>query len=82
MCTLVTKGTTPTTVGFGFENHGVNFVKVESITEDGAFVPGKLMRISQAAHEALSRSKLHLISKKPQPTEEQAHVVSHPTASM
>jgi hypothetical protein len=24
----------------------------------------------------------HLISKKPQPTEEQAHVVSHPTASM
>jgi type I restriction enzyme S subunit len=59
MCTLVTKGTTPTTVGFGFENHGVNFVKVESITEDGAFVPGKLMRISQAAHEALSRSKLH-----------------------
>jgi hypothetical protein len=23
-----------------------------------------------------------LISKKPQPTEEQAHVVSHPTASM
>jgi hypothetical protein len=24
----------------------------------------------------------YLISKKPQPTEEQAHVVSHPTASM
>jgi hypothetical protein len=27
-------------------------------------------------------SSKHLISKKPQPTEEQAHVVSHPTASM
>ncbi len=28
------------------------------------------------------RARLFLISKKPQPTEEQAHVVSHPTASM
>ena len=32
--------------------------------------------------EMLLPASLHLISKKPQPTEEQAHVVSHPTASM
>ena len=58
VCGLVTKGTTPTTVGFGFEDKGVSFVKIESITADGAFVPEKLMRISHAAHEALGRSKL------------------------
>jgi hypothetical protein len=32
--------------------------------------------------EFIAISSSHLISKKPQPTEEQAHVVSHPTASM
>ena len=60
VCEVVTKGTTPTTVGFGFEDDGVNFVKVESLSENGTFIANKLMRISPAAHTALGRSQLRV----------------------
>ena len=33
----ITKGTTPTSVGYKFENSGINFIKIESITEGGSF---------------------------------------------
>jgi len=58
ICDLVTKGTTPTTLGFGFEEGDVNFVKVESITRDGSFIKDKLGRISDETHRALKRSQL------------------------
>lgn len=58
ICDLVTKGTTPTTLGFGFKEGDVNFVKVESITRDGCFIGDKLGRISDATHRALKRSQL------------------------
>ena len=35
IATVITKGTTPTSVGFEFANDGVNFVKIECIAEDG-----------------------------------------------
>lgn len=55
---VVTKGTTPTTLGHAFQDAGINFVKVESISPDGRFLVDKLVRISKEAHEALARSKL------------------------
>ena len=55
---LVTKGTTPTTLGHSFQENGVNFLKVEAITEDGHFIRDKFMFISEDAHQTLSRSQL------------------------
>ena len=55
---LITKGTTPTTLGFNFEENGVNFVKVECI-ENGRLITENLTHISKEAHEKLKRSNLH-----------------------
>tara|TARA_X000000950_G_scaffold127268_1_gene159177 strand:- start:731 stop:1957 length:1227 start_codon:yes stop_codon:yes gene_type:complete len=58
ICEVITKGTTPTSVGFKFENDGINFVKVESIYSDGTFLPSKFSKISKDCHLALKRSQL------------------------
>ncbi|GAA4815559.1 type I restriction endonuclease EcoKI subunit S [Marinicella pacifica] len=55
---VITKGTTPTSVGFKFLEKGVNFVKIESISENGKFIKEKFAYISTEAHKALKRSKL------------------------
>lgn len=55
---LITKGTTPTSVGFEFVPSGVNFVKVEAITQSGNFIENKLAHINADCHEALKRSQL------------------------
>ncbi len=55
---LITKGTTPTSVGFEFVDEGINFIKVESITESGQFIEQKLASITQECHNALSRSQI------------------------
>jgi type I restriction enzyme S subunit len=54
----VTKGTTPTTVGGRFAESGISFVKVESITDDGRFLPEKLAFIDEATNRLLERSVL------------------------
>ncbi|MHC8441336.1 MAG: restriction endonuclease subunit S [Candidatus Eutrophobiaceae bacterium] len=59
ICEVVTKGTTPTSVGFKFEDDGINFVKVESINLDGTFIPAKFAKINTECHAALKRSQLH-----------------------
>lgn len=55
---IVTKGTTPTTLGYRFNNEGINFVKVEAITENGRFDKQKFMFINEDANNALKRSIL------------------------
>jgi type I restriction enzyme S subunit len=55
---LITKGTTPTSVGFEFAEAGVNFVKVESISLDGHFIAEKFDHISAECNVALRRSQL------------------------
>lgn len=54
----ITKGTTPTTVGYGFEDEGVNFIKIEAITDDGQYIKEKFVHISLECNENLQRSKL------------------------
>ncbi|ASE11155.1 restriction endonuclease subunit S [Kocuria rhizophila] len=54
----VTKGTTPTTLGGTFESSGINFVKVESITEAGTLNHSKLAFIDEQTHAMLARSIL------------------------
>ncbi|NLL07062.1 MAG: hypothetical protein GX270_15065 [Clostridiaceae bacterium] len=58
VATLITKGTTPTTIGFEFENTGVNFIKVESITDTSVFVKEKFNHISYECNEKMKRSML------------------------
>ena len=55
---LITKGTTPTSVGFKFENKGVNFVKVETLSRQGSFIKDKLAHIDDACHNNFKRSQL------------------------
>ena len=34
ICKTITKGTTPTTLGFSFVESGINFLKIENIKND------------------------------------------------
>ena len=58
LCTSITKGTTPTTLGFSFTKTGVPFVKVECISEDHTLEENKLAYISDKTNEVLSRSQI------------------------
>lgn len=58
IATVVTKGTTPTTMGFQFEDSGINFVKIESISEDGTFLKEKFSHISDECNVQMRRSQL------------------------
>lgn len=58
IATVITKGTTPTSIGFAFQNKGINFVKIESVDENGNFICEKFDHISGECHEKLKRSQL------------------------
>ena len=58
LCEVITKGTTPTTLGFDFVEEGVNFVKIECITETYEFLIDKMLHITSECDEKLKRSKL------------------------
>lgn len=55
---LITKGTTPTTLGYDFQKSGVSFIKVENITSAGIIDQSQLMFISEECHQKLERSQL------------------------
>lgn len=55
---VITKGTTPTTLGFEFSAKGVNFLRVQNI-EDGAVKYWKdTLFIDERTHQALERSQI------------------------
>lgn len=55
---LVTKGTTPTSIGKQFQDNGINFIKAESITDAGKFISSAFAYIDESTHEILKRSQL------------------------
>jgi type I restriction enzyme S subunit len=55
---VVTKGTTPTTIGGQFTESGINFIKVESLSEHGAFIKSKFGYIDEHTNQLLKRSIL------------------------
>lgn len=55
---LITKGTTPTTLGYEFQDEGVNFLKIECFDENGGFIESKIAHISEECHKRLNRSQL------------------------
>jgi len=56
LCTVITKGTTPTTLGHNFTDTGINFIKAESITDSGNFIIEKFAKISEDTQNFLKRS--------------------------
>ena len=56
LSTKITKGTTPTTLGFPFIESGINFIKAESLTFEGTIDKSKFVFISEEANEKLKRS--------------------------
>ena len=55
---VITKGTTPTTLGYEFQPSGVNFLKIECFDENGLFIKEKVTHISEECNEKLKRSQL------------------------
>src|SRR5690606_1430344 len=55
---LITKGTTPTTVGGEFKSNGINFVKSESITESKYLDKSLFAFIDKETDEKLKRSRI------------------------
>ena len=55
---VITKGTTPTTIGGSFTHEGTAFIKVETIDTDGGIVAEKLAFIDSHTHSLLKRSQL------------------------
>ena len=58
ICEVITKGTTPTTVGFSFVETGINFIKIENIDEKGNVAIDNIAHINEECHAALKRSQL------------------------
>ena len=58
ICDLITKGTTPTSIGGNFIDQGINFIKIESITENGNFIREKFAFIDEDTNKLLNRSIL------------------------
>ncbi len=55
---IITKGTTPTSVGHQFVDVGINFIKAENITKSGAIKTDETPKISEKCDKLLRRSKL------------------------
>jgi type I restriction enzyme S subunit len=53
----ITKGTTPTSLGFAFTDNGILFVKAESLV-DGLIDHARCAHIDEVADQALARSRL------------------------
>lgn len=58
IATVITKGTTPTSIGYNFVDQGINFIKIESISENGKLIADKFAHISDECNEKLKRSQL------------------------
>ena len=58
LCERITKGTTPTTMGYKYQSEGISFVKIESIGANGSIIPRMVAFINEEAHLSLERSQL------------------------
>lgn len=58
-CDLITKGTTPTSLGFDFTQSGIPFVRVQNILNGSVSFKEDDLFVSEETHDALSRSKIY-----------------------
>ena len=54
---IVTKGTTPTSIGFSFSKEGIPFLRVNNI-QDGKINLGDVLFIDSKTDQALARSRI------------------------
>jgi type I restriction enzyme S subunit len=59
-CQTITKGTTPTTLKKSFVDKGINFIKVNCLSDNGDYLHNKFNFIDHETHDLLSRSQLEL----------------------
>ena len=59
LCTAITKGTTPTTLGKAFAKSGINFIKAESILDNHSVDFDKFSFIDDETNKILGRSIIH-----------------------
>lgn len=59
LCSIVTKGTTPTTLGKSFTASGINFIKAESISGNHSIDKSKFAFIDPETNGLLKRSVIH-----------------------
>ncbi|MDD9194252.1 restriction endonuclease subunit S [Aliivibrio sp. S3MY1] len=57
VCSVVTKGTTPTSIGYDFSEEGIPFLRVQNIKNSTVSLDDVLF-IDQNTHDALERSKI------------------------
>jgi len=57
-CEIITKGTTPTSVGRDFQSSGINFIKIESLTANGKIIKDKVAYIDTYTNNLFKRSQL------------------------
>jgi len=58
LASTVTKGTTPTTLGYKFSDSGIPFVRVQNLWDGRVDVGKDILYVDQQTHDALSRSKI------------------------
>ena len=57
LCSVITKGTTPSNIGASFTDKGIKYIRSEMLTS-AKYICGELLYISQQTHERLKRSQL------------------------
>lgn len=57
LCSVVTKGTTPTSLGMKFEDEGVPFLRIQNLSGSSVHLKD-ILYISEDTHNALNRSKI------------------------
>lgn len=57
LCSVITKGTTPSNIGASFTDRGIKYIRSEMLTS-AKYVTGDFLYISQETHERLKRSQL------------------------
>jgi type I restriction enzyme M protein len=55
---VITKGSTPTTYGYKYQENGINFIKIENLNEDGVIEKDKLSFIDEKCYNDFKRSQL------------------------
>jgi type I restriction enzyme S subunit len=58
LCEVITKGTTPTTLGFEFSDKGIGFLRVQNIEGGRVNYEKDTLFIPEKTHEALERSQI------------------------
>lgn len=58
LCSLITKGTTPTSIGFDFADTGIGFLRVQNVSGGSVNFQRETLFINEKVHQELRRSQI------------------------